>query len=326
MNPELHINVTIVTVTFNASDFIERYFEAAERVLDSFPNLSLVVVDNASSDDTVSKLSGCMSQADISDRCKLVVSEENIGFGRGCNLGAKNAEGFCPEAIWFLNPDTVVSLESPIELLKQMVSDGCDFVGSALADENGQIRSGAFRFPTPITVFLSTSLLGFLARALPHRASTIEIKDRAVTADWLTGASFLVKKSAFDALGGFDAKYFLYFEEVDLFFRAKINDMKVVSTPKSTVYHQSGASTGINARKNSVKQPRRPAFWFESRRYFYLKNFGAFTFLATDIAFVSGMLIRKMKNFIQRKPDVEPEYLIRDIFAYSVFGKGTKIN
>lgn len=326
MNRETQLNVSIVTVTYNASDFILTYLDAVLKLLNEFPSMSLVVVDNASSDDTVNKMLAFSTEHQLSSRFKIVEAGGNIGFGRGCNLGAKSAETFSPDVIWFLNPDTVVSVETPLALMELVSEQNCDFAGSTLEDENGQLRSGAFRFPTPITVFMSTSLLGFIARAFPSKASTIALGQECVKADWLTGASFMVKKQAFEALDGFDSRYFLYFEEVDLFYRAGKLGMKVLSTPKSTVYHQSGASTGMNARRNTVKQPRRPAFWFESRRYFYLKNFGAAIFLATDIAFISGMLFRRFKNFVQRKPNLEPESLLRDVIGYSILAKGTKLD
>lgn len=316
---------TIITVTYNASDFISSYLDAIARVFDELSSLSLVIVDNDSADDTIALIKAFVEAHRLRDRVSIVASDENLGFGRGCNLGAAEAkEKFNAELFWFLNPDTVVDKKAATELLALVQSGSGDFVGSSLCDESNKVRSGAFRFPSALTVLLSTSLLGVLARMFPGKGSTIALSDVPVEADWLTGASFMVTKKVFDALEGFDSAYFLYFEEVDLFFRAKQNGYKVISTSSSVVYHASGASTGMNKHEVETKAKRRPPFWFESRRYFYIKNYGTVGFLLTDCAFIVGSLIRKIKNKLNGKPNTDPEKLLQDILAHSLIVKGTK--
>lgn len=315
-----------MTVTYNAADFIGEYLESLLSVFAAMPNLSLVAVDNLSNDETTDIVESFAAEHGLSARLRVVKSGENLGFGRGCNLGADVAKAeFKSELLWFLNPDTKIDV-SAAEVLISLLSDGkADFVGSSLCDESQQIRSGAFRFPTPLTVLLSTSLLGLLAKIFPGSRSTIELAEHPVESDWLTGASFMVKQSVFEQLNGFDKAYFLYFEEVDLFVRAKRGGFMILSSPDSVVYHASGASTGMNQRKLEQKAPRRPSFWFESRRYFYLKNYGAFTFLLTDCAFVVGTLVRKLKNRLNGIADTDPDRLLSDIIQHSVIVKGTSL-
>ena len=108
--------------------------------------------------------------------------------------------------------------------------------------------------------------LGILDALFKNHVTAIPIQKQPYTADWLTGASFMVKNECFEALKGFDPHYFLYFEEVDLFYRAKQAGFSVWACPNSQVFHISGASTGINTQHSTPK--RQPNYWFESRKYF----------------------------------------------------------
>lgn len=317
-------SVAIITVTYNAEEFILDYLESIHRILDVNSGFSAVLVDNASADSTVKKVQSYIEEAQLASRITCSPLEENIGFGRGCNAGAEIASQQDVEYLWFLNPDTTMDIGAEQGLLNVFNSKkNSSFVGSTLKDENGVIRSGAFRFPTIRTTLLSASMLGALAKIFPSRVSTIPIENEVVEAEWLSGASFMVRSSAFADLGGFDPEYFLYYEEVDLFYRAYQHGHKILSSPDSVVFHASGASTGINKRKNKEKPPRKPSYWFKSRRYFYLKNFGTLYFACIDIAFIVGSLLKLMKNKKNGSPNIEPEHILKDILNYSVVGSKT---
>ena len=314
-------SVSVITVTYNAELFITQYLESMRVILEENDSFSFVLVDNYSQDQTMGRVHAFFAEcAHLAARILIVESGENLGFGKGCNLGAERANAFNPDIYWFVNPDTIVRQDAAVGLLETLqIQTNVAFAGSTLSDEKGTLRSGAFRFPTLTRVFCSELTIGALEKLFPSMRHNIPIGEEAVKADWLTGASFMVKREAFEALSGFAPEYFLYFEEVDLFYRASKLGYEAFSTPKSVVFHISGASTGINDKIAHNRKKRRPKYWFESRRHFYTSNFGSAYFTLVDLAVISANGIRQIKNLIKFSPEQREPFLISDIIQYSTF-------
>lgn len=311
------VSVAIVTVTYNAGPFILDYLTSVAQLLKRDASYHLLLVDNASPDDTYTKAQAFITEEQLTDRITLLPQSGNLGFGRGCNAGAERAANLGAELLWFLNPDTTIEPESGDVLRRALTAqEAIQFAGSILKNEQGVKRSGAFRFPKATTAFLSNARIGVLDKTLSRHTSTPPLPSEPIQADWLSGASFMVKRSAFEALQGFDPHYFLYFEEVDLFYRAKKAGFQSWSYPDSAVYHISGASTGINQKNTNEIKPR-PKYWFESRSYFYQKNFGLCYAIGVDLCFAAGQFAFRLKNTITRRPSPEPPGLLRGIFRHS---------
>jgi GT2 family glycosyltransferase len=309
--------VAIITVTYNSADFIEQYLDSVAPFLKGSEH-QLILVDNESKDNTLEIIEQFAQKHHLDQQIQSIGLEKNLGFGKGCNKGVEAAEAYNPDYLWFLNPDTKVFDNSGKELLALLSgSEDVDFAGSVLVNEQSIKRPGAFRFPTLINVFLSNMRLGVLDKLFPKYTTAVPIEEKPYQADWLTGASFMVKSNCFAQLKGFDPYYFLYFEEVDLFYRAKKAGFSVWACPSSQVFHISGASTGINNRQS--KPRRQPDYWFESRRYFYTSNFGTGYFMLVDTVFLISHLFWKLRSKLQRKPDSAIPYLARDTIKHSAF-------
>ncbi|MGH1485112.1 MAG: glycosyltransferase family 2 protein [Cellvibrionaceae bacterium] len=311
-----HTKVAIITVTYNSESFINEYLASLIPFLENTEH-QLILVDNQSSDNTLGLLDAFIKQnKQLQDQIKVIPLEQNIGFGKGCNKGAVAAQEYKPTYLWFLNPDTKVFEDSGSELLALLdKKPDVDFVGSILINEKSEIRAGAFRFPTLTNVFVSAMGIGIVDKLFHRCHTSIPVKQTPYEADWLTGASFMVKNSSFNTLKGFEPYYFLYFEEVDLFYRAKQLGFSVWACPDSKVFHISGASTGINDHKTQAK--RKPKYWYESRRYFYMSNFGKLYFTAVDMALIFSHLVWRAKIKIQGQKNTAPLHYIRDILRHS---------
>ncbi|ODS23123.1 hypothetical protein AB835_10395 [Candidatus Endobugula sertula] len=309
--------VAIITITYNSSHFINDYLLSISPFL-STSSHHLVIVDNASSDNTCEILEQYMENHQLTGNMTVVKLTQNIGFGKGCNRGAEAARSFNPTHLWFLNPDTRVFKNSGQNLLSLLENTDkqVDFAGSVLVNRQGSPRSGAFRFPGLMNVFLSNMQLGILDKLFKQYTTATTIQDQPYQADWLTGASFMTKAECFYQLQGFDPYYFLYYEEVDLFYRAKAQGYSVWACPESQIFHISGASTGINNRKKIAK--RLPSYWFESRRHYYLSNYGKLYFFIVDIIFIVSHTIWTIRATIQKKRIETPPYLISDTIKHSL--------
>lgn len=313
------IDSAIITVTYNCEDFIEDFLAAVSSTISApVPNTVLVIVDNLSTDDTLKKAEKFINKHDLQDNVLLRPQQKNLGFGAGCNAGAEAARALNPKFYWFLNPDTKVFPNTQQELVATFAAKPeAGFVGSQLVNEHGVARPSAFRFPSAISELCGSLRLGLLDRLFAHKQVAIPVSDAPHQADWLTGASFMAKAEVFDQLKGFDEHFFLYFEEVDLFYRANQQGFQCWINPASQVYHMAGASTGIASGRKATK--RRPQYWFDSRRYFYCKNFGRSYFALCDIAAMAGLSLWKARIILQRKEDNDPPFLLNDLARNSVF-------
>lgn len=176
----------------------------------------VVVVDNASADDSLLGI----DQFGMSIR--LIVNPNNRGFSAACNQGVREADG---DYLLFLNPDTHLfgdSLTEPLKFMERPENATVGICGIRLVDESGNTSTCAARFPT--LRVLAGTILG-LARYFPgsfpqHFMMPEELNGSQVV-DQVIGAFFLIRREVFIRCNGFDERFFVYFEEVDLSLRAK---------------------------------------------------------------------------------------------------------
>jgi N-acetylglucosaminyl-diphospho-decaprenol L-rhamnosyltransferase len=117
--------------------------------------------------------------------------------------------------------------------------------------------------------------------------------------DWICGASMMIRESVFEAIGGLDEGYFLYFEETDFCLRAHRAGFTTWYVPQSRVMHIGGQSTGVTERNTA---PRRlPAYWFESRRRYFTKAFGLGHAMAIDLVVLATYPLGWLKRLALRQ-------------------------
>jgi len=225
-------------------------------------NFEVVLVDNSRDDKVVRDVKKF-------SWVKYIKAPGNLGYGRGINLAAKNAKG---KYILVLNPDTRI-FPRTIERLLRFVErkKGKVAVAPMLVDKNLN------KFPllgshalTPLRAIFS---LSFINKLVPNnkisRSYWIKTKDKksAYGADVIPGI-FLVNKSTFDKVAGFDKNFFLYFEDTDLFKRLKDKGYSLYILPTSKVLHHRSVATSKNREiKRIVSQSR---FYYFKKHYGYL--------------------------------------------------------
>lgn len=195
----------------------------------------VIVVDNASSDDSLSRIS--KMRGDLT----LLKNSQNRGFAAACNQGAILAKG---RYLLFLNPDTRLlpnSLEKPISFMEAKASHGIGICGIRLLDAVGNTSTCASRFPG-VRVMVG-SLLGLsvcFPRLFPsHLMRPAELETNQFV-DQVTGAYFLVRRKVFDACGGFDERFFVYYEEVDFSLRALKQGFSSYLLADVAAFHRGG--------------------------------------------------------------------------------------
>ena len=195
----------------------------------------IIVVDNGSTDGSLDLL------GDI-ESLELMKTGENLGFARGCNLGAARTHS---EYILFLNPDACIRAGAMVRLFAFMAHPDQAKVGICgiqLIDDLGQVARSCARFPT--VTRLAVRSFG-LDRLRPSLGAPMTEWDHSTTraVDQVIGAFFLVRQELFLALKGFDERYFVYYEEVDFSLRAAQSGWLSVYLAEVQAYHSGGGTS-----------------------------------------------------------------------------------
>jgi N-acetylglucosaminyl-diphospho-decaprenol L-rhamnosyltransferase len=225
------VSVDVVIVSYRSGGVLRN----AVQPLAGQPDLSIFVVDNASGDASLGSVSDLPVTVKQLDR--------NLGFAAGCNVGWRL--GSAPYVL-FLNPDARTdwaSVRRLAAILEREPSIG--IVAPLIRNADGDLEYSQRRFPRPASTFAEAF---FLHRLLPNSPWTGELvrdpdayRERH-SVDWVSGACLLVRRDLLERLGGWDERFFMYCEDVDLCRRVRDLGFDVVFAPESVVVHSGGAS------------------------------------------------------------------------------------
>jgi|GEM_PF-188495 len=284
----------------------------------------VVVWENGTGSDAVDTLREAIDSNQWQDWAELLVSSKNLGFTGGNNRVIERAQqaGELPEYVLLLNSDTLVTDDALTSLIDFMnCHPQAGIAGSKLLTETGEHQCSPFRFPGIASEFDQGLKLGVVSRLLSHWCVAMPPPEDETLVDWVSGASMILRSKMLSQIGLLDEGFFTYFEDMDLCQRAHQGGWQVWYVPQSRVVHLEGASSGIV--KRIVK--RRPKFWFQARRRYFLKNEGALKTLAIDAAFIVGFALWRVRRFLQKKPDFDPPGMLFDFIKQSSIIQGTEI-
>ena len=199
----------------------------------------LVVVDNGSADGSLA--AGIAAVPDV----EVVVPGTNLGYGAAVNRGVAASRA---PLILVCNPDLEVPVDAVAALVEALDGDpGCALVGPLIREPSGARYPSARRFPSMVDA-AGHALFGIFApeNRFTRNYQRTELDDATVefrAVDWVSGACFLVRRSAFEEIGGFDESYVMYAEDVDLCWRLGRSGWRVGYAPSAEVTHLQGRST-----------------------------------------------------------------------------------
>ena len=232
--------VTAIVVNFNAGDELRTALASVASEL-SGRAWEGVVVDNASQDG-----SGAIAQ-EFAPAVTLVANAANVGFGRAVNQALARAQA---PFVLIMNPDcrlqpgALAALEDELRRRPR-----CALVGPRILDPDGSVQGSARGDPDMLTGVFGRSAA--LRRLLPGLAvsrrnvvdPTVDAGGATVVVDWLSGACVLARREALADVGGFDERYFLYWEDADLCRRLRARGHHVRYVPSATAVHRVGHSS-----------------------------------------------------------------------------------
>ena len=199
----------------------------------------VVVVDNGSTDHSADNLS--FSNLPL----RVIRNDNNRGFSAACNQGVSGSEA---DYFLFLNPDARLlddTLEKSVECMSMPEHSHIGILGVQLLCDNGEVARSCARFPTTWSfVSKMTGLNRLFPRTFPDHFYLEWDHLQSCPIEQVMGAYFFVRKSVFDATNGFDERFFVYFEEVDLCLRALQAGWSTYYLATAQCYHSGGGSSG----------------------------------------------------------------------------------
>lgn len=237
------MELSVVIVNYNVKYFLEQCLASVMAACKFQPDVEIYVVDNCSTDGSLEYLMPRYPNV------SWVANRENRGFGAANNQVLTLLKG---KLVLFLNPDTILgenSLRDCVSFLNSNLAAGA--LGVRMVDGSGKYLKESKRgFPTPWVAFCK--MAGFSAifpkSGLFSRYYMGNLPENAINrVDALAGAFMVVRKEVLDKTGGFDERFFMYAEDIDLSFRIKEAGYENYYLPTVTIIHFKGESTRKNA-------------------------------------------------------------------------------
>jgi GT2 family glycosyltransferase len=278
------MDVSIIIVNYNTVNLV---IDAVHSIVRKTQDVKyeIIVVDNNSSDNSKTTLNDRFG-----DTINYIQLPENIGFGRANNEGAKTAKG---RHLFFLNPDTEL-LNNAVKILSDFLdrNENVAVCGGNLFDgEHKPAQSYGKIFPSAFRD-LNTMLGDFFLKMIYGKNYEFNHTKKPTKTAYITGADLMIKKDVFEDLSGFDADFFMYYEETELCYRVHQKYL-IANTPDAKIRHLEGKSFSNTEKREQLKAASRKIFYTKtrSRSHFLIANFIVKFFSVIKIA-----LFKLLKN------------------------------
>jgi len=251
--------LAVVIVNYNSGRHLGRCLRSIQDHLTDAP-WQCAVIDNASGDSSERAAEG------FAPRVTVRRNEANLGFARAANQGIAATSG---ELVLLLNPDCCL-LPGAAEALSAELHRyaSCAVVGPRVLNRDGSVQASARGDPTMVTgLFGRSSLLThvFPGSAPVRKDLRVHLApaagDGSVEVDWVSGACMLARREALATVGGFDERYFLYWEDADLCRRLRMRGYSVRYAPRAQVIHEAAGSTNPTPRE-AIRAFHRSAYTY----------------------------------------------------------------
>jgi len=252
--------ISIIIVNYKVPQYLMEALDSL-RLAELYGKSEVIVVDNASNDNSRELITSNFEEV------QWIQLKKNIGFGKACNAGAVCARG---KYLLLLNPDTIVSsstLKNAVEFMEANPKAG--LMGPKILNPDGTLQLSCRRSdPTPMVAFYYFSGLSRLfpkSKRFGHYNLTYMDENEAAHVDVVSGSFMFMPLHLFKTIGGFDERFFMYGEDIDLCFRIRQQGYEVWYYPAIEIIHLKG--------KSSAKRQIRSRFYFYEAMVIYSRKY-----------------------------------------------------
>ena len=248
-------DLDIIYVNYKSTSLLMRSIDELKFLVSEINiNLNIIVINNSYSEENKkeSQRINDFCQKRSGKKVKIIYypSEINHGFGKACNIASRLSNS---KKILFLNCDTSFKRTNPLNFIKFLnsLSNKIAIVGPRIVSESDQIINSFFSFHPKFIIFKPINhirIIGNISKKLFSikffsnlnnnlKYKNINIK-KSISVDWISGCCMLINREFFEKNNGFDERYFLYFEDVDICRKAKLVNLKVIYDPRIKIIHE----------------------------------------------------------------------------------------
>ena len=319
------MKLLVVIVSYRVTDLTIDCLRSLVSEINRVSNARVAVCENGSGGDAEDRLRCAITENGWDSWVDFTCIYPNRGFTGGNNAVIRPAleSDDPPEYVLLLNADTIV-LEHALDALVAFMDEHpkAGIAGSLLLSPEGETQGSPFRFAGIASELDRGLRLGLVRRLLSRWNVTLPKPDNSCPVDWVAGASMILRRTMLDQIGLLDEGLYTYFDDLDICLRAVRAGWETWFVPQSRIIHLEGRSTGIGSIE---RERRRPRYWFEARRRYFLKNHGVLYTALADAVFILGFSFSRLYLWIRGKPESAPHFMLIDSILHSVFCAGTKV-
>jgi len=281
------LDLSIIIVNYNVKEFLQTLLHSIERASSNITN-EVIVVDNASDDGSVELIKNKFQSVN------LIENKSNVGFGRANNQALKIARG---TFILLINPDAVVSedtFDKMISFFKENPDAG--LAGCKILNADGSLQLACRRsFPGPWTSFTKVTGLSNLfpnSKLFARYNLTYLDENNTYEVDAISGSFMMMRKEVYKKIGGFDERFFMYGEDLDICYRVQQTGYKVYYVHSTQIIHYKGEST----KRSDLDETK---VFYNAMHLFVKKHFSSF--FLVEIILRTAITLRKVFAFLGKR-------------------------
>ncbi len=301
-----HYRICVIIVNYHTAVMTAECVRSVAGQLDALCD-RIVVVDNASGEPELVRLSRCLEATGHEDLITVLPLAANGGFSAGNNAGIRT----CRARFYLLaNSDTLFLPGAVGGLLEAAhLNPGAGLISPSLEELDGTVQVSCFRFPEPASELIHAAETGFVTRLLKQYDVPLPPLPEPSHPAWTSFACVLVREAVIDNVGWLDDGFFMYFEDVDYCHRARAAGFDILNWPAARVIHLHGQSSGMDAKTRA--RERLPGYYYHSRARYYRKRYGTPGLLAANLFWILGRAVSLLRQLLGKhgQPVMKHEFL-----------------
>lgn len=258
---------------------------------------TVLVVDNASGDDSIAQIERAIDKNRWDSFVRLVPSSINGGFSAGNNIGIKAVKA---DAYLLLNSDTIVRPEA-IEILLQTMKSHPEagLISPRLEWLDGTPQISCFRYRSPMSELINAAATNPVTKLLKKYNVPLPVSNKPIKPQWTSFACVLIRHELIEQIGLMDEGYFMYFDDIDYCRKARNAGWQILHIPEARVVHLRGGSSSVKADLAARKRPK--LYYYASRTRYFTKFYGYMGFWLANICWLLGRSVSLTRELLRNK-------------------------